>query len=83
MYEKIHLYRYIYIPTHIYKRNILNMSFMCRVIWGGMELLMPKFVKEIENDKKYTHTKALTCIPQHTVEKSYGNDTFCVGHHGV
>ena len=27
------------------------MSFICRVIWGGMELLIPKFEKEIENDK--------------------------------
>ena len=54
------------------------MSFMCRVIWGGMELLMPKFVKEIENDKKYTHTKALTYIPPHTVEKKVMEMAFSV-----
>ena len=49
------------------------MSFMCRVIWGGMELLMP-----IENDKKYTHTKALTYIPPHTVEKKVMEMAFSV-----
>ena len=54
------------------------MSFICRVIWGGMELLIPKFEKEIENDKKYTHTKALTYIPPHTVEKKVMEMAFSV-----
>ena len=77
MYKK-YIYTGIYIPPHIYKRNILNMSFMCRVIWGGIELLMPKFVKEIENDKKYTYTKALTYIPLHIFEKKAMEMAFSV-----
>ena len=44
--------------------------------WNGT--INAKFVKDIENDKKYTHTKALTYIPPHTVEKKVMEMAFSV-----
>ena len=74
----------IYTHTHLQRKYILLMNFMCMVTWGGMEQLMAKFRKKIKKLQKivlcihihihthtYTYTHVYTYPHKFTLKQSY------------